>query len=210
MMTPFKVVATIIVLILLSSTASAQPDNAGGENTGSSATGQTGVAGSGLSGQSSFAGTVPGESTATSNAAESFIGANATQGFVGGARQATNQQGSDRQFQAIQNNQSQQSTSQQTGTPREIRSTLRVGFAFPTASQSQMTGRLADANVASLTRFTPSRPELAGIDVEMSSGGVAILTGSATTLETSRLAANLIRLQPGVRKVKNQIVVSVN
>ena len=73
-----------------------------------------------------------------------------------------------------------------------------------------MTGRLADANVASLTRFTPSRPELAGIDVEMSSGGVAILTGSATTLETSRLAANLIRLQPGVRKVKNQIVVSVN
>ncbi len=210
MMTPFKVVATIIVLILLSSTASAQPDNAGGENTGSSATGQTGVAGSGLSGQSSFAGTVPGESTATSNAAESFIGANATQGFVGGARQATNQQGSDRQFQAIQNDQSQQSTSQQTGTPREIRSTLRVGFAFPTASQSQMTGRLADANVASLTRFTPSRPELAGIDVEMSSGGVAILTGSATTLETSRLAANLIRLQPGVRKVKNQIVVSVN
>lgn len=210
MMTPFKVVATIIVLILLSSTASAQPDNAGGENTGSSATGQTGVAGSGLSGQSSFAGTVPGESTATSNAAESFIGANATQGFVGGARQATNQQGSDRQFQAIQNDQSQQSTSQQTGTPREIRSTLRVGFAFPTASQSQMIGRLADANVASLTRFTPSRPELAGIDVEMSSGGVAILTGSATTLETSRLAANLIRLQPGVRKVKNQIVVSVN
>ena len=210
MMTPFKVVATIIVLILLSSTASAQPDNAGGENTGSSATGQTGVAGSGLSGQSSFAGTVPGESTATSNAAESFIGANATQGFVGGARQATNQQGSDRQFEAIQNNQSQQSTSQQTGTPREIRSTLRVGFAFPTASQSQMTGRLADANVASLTRFTPSRPELAGIDVEMSSGGVAILTGSATTLGTSRLAANLIRLQPGVRKVKNQIVVSVN
>ncbi len=210
MMTPFKVVATIIVLILLSSTASAQPDNAGGENTGSSETGQTGVAGSGLSGQSSFAGTVPGESTATSNAAESFIGANATQGFVGGARQATNQQGSDRQFQAIQNDQSQQSTSQQTGTPREIRSTLRVGFAFPTASQSQMTGRLADANVASLTRFTPSRPELAGIDVEMSSGGVAILTGSATTLGTSRLAANLIRLQPGVRKVKNQIVVSVN
>ena len=210
MMTPFKVVATIIVLILLSSTASAQPDNAGGENTGSSATGQTGVAGSGLSGQSSFAGTVPGESTATSNAAESFIGANATQGFVGGARQATNQQGSDRQFQAIQNNQSQQSTSQQTGTPREIRSTLRVGFAFPTASQSQMTGRLADANVASLNRFTPIRPELVGIDVEMSSGGVAILTGSATTLETSRLAANLIRLQPGVRKVKNQIVVSVN
>ena len=124
MMTPFKVVATIIVLILLSSTASAQPDNAGGENTGSSATGQTGVAGSGLSGQSSFAGTVPGESTATSNAAESFIGANATQGFVGGARQATNQQGSDRQFQAIQNDQSQQITSQQTGTPREIRSTL--------------------------------------------------------------------------------------
>jgi len=221
MMTPFKIPAATIAFMLLSSIASAQSGNTGGGTmgtgtggtssgtTGSSATGQTGVAGSGLSGQSSFAGTVPGESTATSNAAESFIGSNATQGFVGGASQATDLQRINRQFQAIQNDQLQQRASQQTATPREIRTTLRVGFVFPTASQSQMTGRLANANIASLKRFTSNRPELAGIDVVMNSSGVATLTGSAATVETSRLAANLMRLQPGVRKVENQIVMSV-
>ncbi len=182
----------------------------GSSSAGSPVTGQSGASGSGLSGQSSFAGTVPGQSTAVSNAAQSFIGENATQGFVGGATQATSQQESNRQFQAIQNNLSQQNASQQIGTPREIRTTLRVGFVFPTASQSQMTGRLAGANVASLSRFVSSRPELAGVSVALQSDGVAVLTGSVPSAETSRLAANLIRLQPGIRKVDNQIAFPVN
>lgn len=44
----------------------------------------------------------------------------------------------------------------------------------------------------------------------MNLDGVAVLTGSATSVETRRLAANLMRLQPGVRKVDNQIVVQAN
>ncbi len=220
-MTPFSFFATTIVLISMTSAACAQTGTPPGgtsessttapSSTGSSTSaGQSGVTGSGLSGQSSFAGTVPGESTATSNAAESFIGSNATQGFVGGTSQAADQQRTNRQFQAIQNTQSQQSTGQQTGTPREIRTTLRIGFAFPTATQSQWIGRLADANIASLSLFTPNRPELAGIDVAVNSNGIAVLTGSASSAETSRLAANLMRLQPGVRKVDNQIVVQAD
>ena len=198
-----KVVTAACVLIGLASIASAQ-------TTGTSGASGMGGAGSGLSGNNSFAGTVPGESTAISNAAESFIGSNATQGFVGGASQAGNQQASNRQFQAIENNQSQQSTGQQSGTVREIRTALRVGFAFPTASQSQINGRLASANLATLGRFTTRRPELSEINVAMNLDGVAVLTGSATSVETRRLAANLMRLQPGVRKVDNQIVVQAN
>ena len=153
---------------------------------------------------------MPGQTTTASNATSTFIGSNATTGFVGGASQAGNQQNNNRQFQAIQNNQSQQSTSQQSGTVREIRTALRVGFAFPTASQSQLTGRLANANIASLSRFSSSRPELAGIEVALNSSGTAVLTGSAPTVETRRLAANLMRLQPGIRKVDNQIVVQAD
>ena len=153
---------------------------------------------------------MPGESTATSNATDTFIGSTATTGFVGGASQANTQQGTNRQFQAIQNNQSQQSTSQQSGTAREVRTTLRVGFTFPTASQAQVSGRLANANIASLRRFSPIRPELAGIEVALNSNGTAVLTGSALNVETRRLAANLMRLQPGIRKVDNQIVVRAN
>ncbi len=233
MMTPFRFLASTIVFLSLTSLASAQiGGNTGtGGNTGSggntgttggtgttgstSTTGQTSTSGtsasSTASGQTGTGATAPPDgATEQSNAAQSFIGSNATQGFIGGSSQATNQQETNRQFQAIQNNQSQQSMSQQTGTPREIRTALRVGFAFPTASQSQITGRLANANVASLSRFSLVRPELAGIEVALNSNGTAVLTGSAASAETRRLAANLMRLQPGIRKVDNQIVVQAN
>lgn len=231
MKTPFRFLITLGVSLFLVSTVTAQTGgntgnsglggvtggtgsggNSGGttgsSNPGTSA-GQGGATGSGLSGQSTFGGTVPGQSTATSNAAQSFIGSNATQGFIGGSSQAAIQQGSNRQFQAIQNNQMQQNTSPQTGTPREIRTTLRVAFPFPTTTQSQMTGRLASANAASLQRFVAGRPELAAIEVAVRPDGVAVLTGSVDSPATSRLAANLIRLQPGIRKVDNQIAASV-
>ena len=219
MMIPLRFFATTAVLILSFATLSAQTGGNTGGSTGSStgsssttgsATPQSGTSGSGLSGQSGFGGTVPGQSTAVSNATQDFIGSNATQDFIGGASQATNQQRNNRQFQAIQNNQTQQNSTQQTGTTREIRTTLRVGFSFPSALQSQQTGHLANANVPSLGRFLQDRPELAGINVAMNSNGVAVLTGAAPGIETSRLAANLMRLQPGVRKVDNQITVPVN
>jgi len=229
MMIPFRFLATTAVLILASATVYAQTGvtpggsgqnglaggSAGSSTTGSSSnggstSGQNAATGSGLTGQSAFGGTVPGQSTAVSNATQTFIGSNATQGFIGGASQATNQQGNNRQFQAIQNNQSQQNSTQQTGTPREVRTTLRVGFSFPSALQSQQTGRLANANVPSLGRFLQDRPGLAGINVAMNSNGVAVLTGAAPGIESSRLAANLMRLQPGVRKVDNQITLPVN
>lgn len=231
MMTSFRILATTFVLISLASTACAQFGSTTGTGgtgsigsmtgssstsqsaTGGSATGPSGATGGGLqalSGNSNFAGTVPGQATTASNATDTFIGSNATTGFVGGASQAGNQQGTNRQFQALQNNLSQQGTSQQSGTVREIRSTLRVAFAFPSATQLQMNGSLANANIASLRRFSPIRPELEGIEVALSSSGIAVLTGSAPNVETRRLAANLIRLQPGIRKVENQIVVQAN
>jgi len=230
MTTSFRILASTFVLISLASTACAQfggstgtgatggtgsttgASSTGQSSTGGSATGQSGASNlQSLSGNNSFAGVVPGESTATSsNASESFIGSSATTGFIGGASQAGNQQNTNRQFQALQNNQSQQSTSQQSGTAREVRTTLRVSFAFPSATQMQMNGSLVNPNIASLRRFSPIRPELAGIEVALNSNGIAVLSGSAPTVETRRLAANLIRLQPGIRKVENQIVVQAN
>lgn len=157
-----------------------------------------------VGGESSAAG-----ASANSNAAQQFIGGNATQAFVGGAREATNQQSMNRQFQAFQAAQTTTNNqSQQTGTPRQIRSVLRMGFPFPERSALQQSGRLASANSVSLSRFSLSRPELSGVDVNLNSEGVAVLTGTLPSMESSRLAANLVRLQPGVRKIDNQILVS--
>ncbi len=213
MITTFKSLSITIVLMFVASTVMAQggtgiipsatpsgsPSMSGLDGTNGSISGLSGATGS-------QAGAAAGNGTLESNAAQSFVGANATQGFIGGATQGQTQQRNNRQFQAIQNT-NQQNTQQPTGTPREIRSTLRVGFVFSSAPQLNVAGRLANANVPSMDRFIPQRPELAGIDVMLNSSGTAVLTGFAPDVESRRLAANLMRLQPGVRKVENQILV---
>jgi osmotically-inducible protein OsmY len=42
----------------------------------------------------------------------------------------------------------------------------------------------------------------------MSPEGIVELNGSAPSAESSRLAANLMRFQPGVRKVDNRLTVA--
>ncbi len=143
------------------------------------------------------------------NAATGFVGSNSSQAFVGGARQATNQQATNRQFGAFQNTQNTSNTqSSQSGTPRSIRTTMRIAFAAPSGTFAQQTGALAYSNSVQLTQFSSNRPELSGINVELTADGVAVLTGTSPSADTSRLAANLVRLQPGVRKVNNQIAVA--
>ena len=178
----------------------------GGTTGGFGSTSGTGSTATGAGGATAAGGTAPAANTLGSNAAQNFIGSNATQGFIGGATGNNNQQRTNRQFQALQNN-NQQQTQQATGTPRSIKTTLRVGFVFPSAPQLLVAGRIANANVASMGRFVPQRPELNGIDVDLQSNGLAVLTGAVPNEETRRLAANLMRLQPGVRKIENQLVV---
>lgn len=85
---------------------------------------------------------------------------------------------------------------------------MKISFAAPSGTFAQQAGVLANSNSFQLTQFTAKRPELSGINVELTADGVAVLTGSSSSTETSRLAANLVRLQPGVRKVNNQIAVA--
>ena len=214
----------LILAILTSATANAQSTsslssalgqlgssssltgNNSSSSTGSSnsapSTGSSGNANAGVSGFSINTDNVQ-------NAATGFVGSNSSQAFVGGARQATNQQATNRQFGAFQNTQNTSNTqSSQTGTPRSIRTTIRISFAAPSGTFAQQTGALAYSNSVQLTQFSSNRPELSGINVELTADGVAVLTGTSPSIDTSRLAANLVRLQPGVRKVNNQIAVA--
>jgi hypothetical protein len=144
-----------------------------------------------------------------SNAAQTFIGGNASETFVGGMTRGDAQQfNSNRQFRAIQDNQTQSNRQTTTGTPRQVRTSLRVSFPYTAAPDAMTTGRLAMANQLAFSRFTDSQPALAGVAMTLSSQGVLVLTGTTPTVESKRLAANLARLQPGVRKVDNQIQVA--
>ncbi len=174
--------------------------------TSTGTTGTTGTTGNtGTTGQAAGNGQTGTSNTATQN----FVGGNAAQNFVGGSRQATNQQGTNRQFQAFQNTQQGMNQGMSTtGTPRQVRTALRIGFSFPNATSAQASGNLAAANQANLSRYVITRPEFTGINVNMTPEGVAVLTGSTDSVEASRLAANLLRLQPGVRGVDNQLAVN--
>ncbi len=178
----------------------------GGTTTGTTtggAAGATAAGGSIAAGGGGLSGLVV--PSGGSTAAQTFVGSNQTQTFIGATSAAGGQGGrTNRQFQAVQNTQTtNRGGSTTTGTPRAIRSALRVSFDFPQPEQSNI-GRAA-ANRVSLQRFLLRRPELAGVTLQQESNGVVILTGEVEDAETRRLAAGLIRLQPGVRGVMNQL-----
>jgi hypothetical protein len=208
----------LILAILTSATANAQPDPAS-SNALSSLTGNNSNSSTGSSSSASSTGSSGNANAGVNefaintdnvqNAATGFVGGNASQAFVGGAREATNQQANNRQFGAFQNTQNTSNTqSSQSGTPRSIRTAMRIAFAAPSGTFAQQTGTLAYSNSVQLTQFSTNRPELSGINVELTADGVAVLTGTSPSTDTSRLAANLVRLQPGVRRVNNQIAVA--
>ncbi|MFM7919197.1 MAG: BON domain-containing protein, partial [Planctomycetaceae bacterium] len=168
-------------------------------SSGSGGSGQSGLSGTGTSGLNG------GQSTNTQ--AQDFVGSNGAQNFVGGGMQG-NSNGSNRQFQAFQQNQGMTNQGMSTtGSPRQIKTALRVNFAGPSAGDLQSAGRTAPANQASLQRFSARNPQFAGLNVALSANGVATLQGSVPTADAARLAANLLRLQPGVRSVDNQATV---
>lgn len=220
-----SVCSVLVLAILTSASASAQSFDSGSLNTGNllsggnsnSSTGSSSSTSSSSSRSSTSASANPNAGVSefaintdnVQNAATGFVGGNASQAFVGGAREATNQQATNRQFGAFQNTQNTSNTqSNQSGTPRSIRTTIRIAFAAPSGTFAQQTGILATSNSVQLTQFSTNRPELSGVNVELTADGVAVLTGTSPSTDTSRLAANLVRLQPGVRKVNNQIAVT--
>lgn len=205
--------------------ASAQQLQTGGGfssgQTGQIGSGSSMSSGSGSSSQSSSSSTRSASGISNSNALQNnpagvsvtqpagFVGANAAQEFVGATREAATTSRNNRQFRGIQDTTSQRrSSTQQTGTPRSIPVGLRVGFSTPSLASSM--GRLAAANAASFQPFSEALPELQAVNVQLSSTGVARLSGKAATMEARRLAANLMRLQPGVRSIDNQIEVAAD
>lgn len=221
-----RIVGTMLVAALISSTLQAQ-QTGGGTNTGVGQTptgsntsgggggggGSQGTLQSQLGGMTTQGLVTDGTTTggvAGANAASSFIGGNATDGgFVGGARETTTGSTANRQFRGITDSgvAGRSTQQQQSATPRQKQIALRVGFSSPSISQSAP-GTFSRSNAASVQRIAELRPELAGVNVRLSPSGVATLTGITPDVSTSRLAANLIRLQPGVRSIDNQIEVS--
>lgn len=187
------------------STATAQLGQLNGGGAGGAGT--TGAAAGGTT-QPAGGLTTQGPAGANGNAGgvteESFIGGfDAANAFVGGGLET--QRNNARQFQAItQNGVPIGGSATNSGTPRQIPVSLKIGFAFPAADgQTQLIERAG----VPFQRVAASRPEFRTVQVNVVKG-IAVLIGQVPTESSRRLAANLVRLRPGVKTIDNRILIA--
>lgn len=191
-------------LCCVCSSASAQTGQitgGGGAGGGGGTTAQAGSTTQGLGGLTTQG---PAGANAAADANSGFIGGfDPTTGFVGGG--ATTQRNNARQFQAITaNGVPIGGTFGTSGTPRQIPISLKIGFSFPAADgQSQLIAPTGPA----IQTVAANRPEFRSVQVDVNNG-IAVLVGQVPTESSRRLAANLVRLRPGVRSVDNRIMIA--
>lgn len=136
---------------------------------------------------------------------QDFVGGADPSQFVGGVREPTTDSTVNRLFRAITGEDVPTGgTRETTGQPRRVPVSLKLGFAAPTP---QAATALTGVYSVSFDRYLAVRPELSEVGASMDDDGVVTLTGIVADSSSQRLAANLIRLQPGVRRIQNRIEV---
>jgi hypothetical protein len=190
-----------------SSALSSASQAAGGQQSG---LGQSGIGGDG----SAFAGPQLNEVGSLSQQAigntTGFVGAN-TQGTFVGNRMAGQGGlgGNGPTFSALGGSDFNPDSFNQSGSgggqssTRQVRPRYRLGFDFARAPAAEISTRID----VQLSRLTESNPQFAGVQIVINDQGIAELRGAAPTEDASRLIENIVRLEPGVRDVDNQLVV---
>jgi hypothetical protein len=84
-----------------------------------------------------------------------------------------------------------------------IRPRQRVAFSYPVRGAAVVNVELT----RQLYEIAKVRTELAGVAVMIDDSGLATITGMVDTPEQRRLAELLVRLEPGVRSVRNEMTV---
>jgi hypothetical protein len=90
------------------------------------------------------------------------------------------------------------------GSTRRVRPQLRVAFSFQSRSITTIKTSLD-------TRFSmllASRPQFKGVTISVGKKGELMLAGEVPNSAARRMAAAMVRMEPGVRKVTNQLTVA--
>lgn len=98
-----------------------------------------------------------------------------------------------------------------TNSSRSIRPSLRLGFTpivRRSADVSRSVGRSFSQITSRRTQIAETKPELRNVRIEPGKAGLLTLTGSVPTAAAKRLAANMLRMEPGVRNVQNNLTVA--
>lgn len=87
------------------------------------------------------------------------------------------------------------------GSRRTIRPRLRIAFQYPKLAVAEVTASLTGR----FERVASRRPGLTGVRLQAGAEGEVTLRGAVDSAETRKLAEIMARMQPGVRKVKNEL-----
>jgi osmotically-inducible protein OsmY len=96
-------------------------------------------------------------------------------------------------------------TAERSNRPRRksIRPRHMIAFAYQPRSPSEVSQLLKSR----LENIAESNPEFTGITAEVGDDGQVTLIGHVASTDTCRLAEIVVRLEPGVRSVKNELTV---
>ncbi|NQV26068.1 MAG: BON domain-containing protein [Rhodopirellula sp.] len=186
---------------------------------GATATGNTASAaqaGSILSSQNNFSSTSSGIGATGANAGR-FAGSTlATQPTAGATNTTTTQQNALDQARNLQRlsqqfNRANQNRGGNTQSTRTIRSSLRLGFtpkARPTEDLREALGKQLQALKTRLPQIASERQDFASVKFEFETSGDVVLSGDVPSDGAGQLLAAILRMEPGVRSVRNDLKIA--
>lgn len=82
-----------------------------------------------------------------------------------------------------------------------IRPRLKAAFDFP----ARPTGEVIAVSQGRFTEFAARYPKLDAVQMTVGAEGTVVLSGTVPSRDVAKLAESLMRLEPGVRKVENNL-----
>jgi hypothetical protein len=188
-------------------TGSPSATGSGTTNTGNATTSGTTVG----QGTTSAVGTASGQQILGQNDVgnNSFTGRAAPGNFIGvsATTQQANLNAFNQIFQGLARNGGGNGRGSNQAPPErfQLRPTLRVGFDHtPITATASVTSPRFEKRFAGITE---RRPQLTGVNIASDYEGRVVLRGTVASEDSKKLAAALLRLEPGVRDVVNEITV---
>lgn len=200
---------------LLATTAHAQTNAASG-NQGTDTNAAAGEAGNTLTNQNVFSSTSDTVGEIGNNDGRFTTNRLATQPTAGGNTNTTQQNAFNnaRNLQRLNqqfNRTNQNRNAGNTQGTRTIRPSLRLGFTpkpRPTKDLQESLSKRLKALSTRVPSLASGRPEYASVKFDFSKQGEIVLSGSVPNEDASSLLANILRMEPGVSSVRNDLKIA--
>ena len=201
---------------LFTTNAQAQTNAASGGNQATATNAAAGEAGSTLTSQNMFSSTSDTVGEIGNNDGRFTTNRLATQPTAGGNTNTTQQNllNNARNLQRLNQqfghaNQNANNSNNQ-GT-RTIRPSLRLGFTpkpRPTEDLRESLGKQLNALTTRLPQLTDGRSEFASVKFDLAQPGEVVLSGTVPNADAGQLLTFILRMEPGVRSVRNDLKVA--